>query len=125
MTSPVRGNFGHIREPGVLLLTDADSTAKHKRNGILTGKSFVTLLTLGLGCKGLVKQSCKENEIRAININHYPELPYAMCVLLRDHKIVKYQGKIYENPYNEQDEETNLEQLELLNGFNGCCGGNR
>jgi len=103
MTSPVRGNFGHIREPGVLLLTKEDSKMKHERNSILAGKSFAALFTLGLASSVLVKESILEKEIRAINIKHYPNLPYAMCVLLRDASDIQYNGVEYKNPFYEAD----------------------
>ena len=104
MTSPVRGNFGHIREPGVLLLTKEDSKIKHQRNAILAGKSFLALFSVGVLSGCLSVEGKFEHEVREINRKHYPNLPYAMCVLLRNSERVEYEGVQYESPYRLQDE---------------------
>lgn len=103
MTSPVKGNFGHIRESGVLLLTEEDSDIKHKRNLVITGASFFTLFTLGLGTLALKYEAKRERQIRHINKDVYPKLPYHACVLLRNHEAVIYNGVRYENPFHADD----------------------
>jgi hypothetical protein len=101
MSSPVKGNFGHIRESGVLLLTQEDSTVKHQRNAILAGYSALALFTLGIGCKPLGIEADKESGIRTLNRVFYKELPYSKCVELIDKSTVVYQNKVYTNPFNQ------------------------
>lgn len=103
MSSPVKGNFGHIREAGVLLLTKEDSKEKHRRNGILTGYSFLALFTLGIGSEPIAVHAKLEKQIRHINIDYYPNLPYAMCVQLRDCESLVYNGLMYKNPHHKED----------------------
>lgn len=103
MTSPIKGNFGHIREPGVLLLTKKDSDEKHKRNATLAGWSFLALFTVGIGSEPIAKEAKRERQIRHINKDVYPSLPYHACVLLRNHEAVIYNGIRYNNPYHADD----------------------
>lgn len=96
MSSPVKGNFGHIRELGVLLTCEEDSDMKHKRNIILATASAATLF-FGLGATKLIEESLREKRIRNIGRN-YPELPYARCCELETYGVTLHKGyKIFIN----------------------------
>ena len=84
-------------------MTKEDSDMKHKRNGILTGYSFLALFTLGVGSIAIKKESKRERQIRHLNKDLYPNLPYHACVLLRDHEWVIYNGVKYNNPHYARD----------------------
>lgn len=94
MTSPVKGNFGHIRESGVLLLTKEDSDEKHKRNAKLAGLSFASVFTLGFGVAYLAPEVEREQDIRNLG-RRYPELPYSKCVELEKSSVIIYKGHQY------------------------------
>ncbi len=128
MTSPVKGNFGHHKEKGVLLLTREDSNIKHQRNTLLAGYSMLALFTLGIGAVPIAQEADRESEIRCINVNHYPNLPYSKCVALRKVEKVVYNNQIFYNPYyaddlKEKEKQERLEQEERDNPTYESRGG--
>jgi len=96
MTAPVKSNFGHIKESGVLLLTKEDSDAKHARNVLLTTTAVSTLFTLGIGALWVVSESEREIRIRDLNRKHFKELPYSKCVQLEKYGSVVFNDLFYD-----------------------------
>lgn len=92
MSSPVHGNFGHVRESGVLLLTKEDSDLKHQRNIILATASVGALFFVGI--PSLAHEAEKERRIRDIG-RQYPNLPYSMCVNLEQYGTIIYKDVTY------------------------------
>ena len=86
-------NFGHIKEPGVLLLTKEDSDLKHKRNALLAGASLTAFFTLGLASPWIIIEGVHEDSIRRINKVYYPDMPYSTCVKLYKVGYVAFNGK--------------------------------
>lgn len=94
MTSPIKGNFGHIRESGVLLLTKEDSNLKHKRNAKLAGLTFAAVFSMGAACMFLEEEVDREKEIRSLG-RKFPMLPYSKCVEMEKKCVVDYKGHRY------------------------------
>jgi hypothetical protein len=103
MSSPVHGNFGHIRESGVLLLTKEDSDLKHQRNIILATASVGAFFFVGI--PALIRETEKEYRIRDIG-RHYPNLSYSMCVNLEQYGEIIYKGLVYKFQTREQFKKT-------------------
>lgn len=99
MSSPVYGNFGHVRESGVLLLTKEDSEVKHKRNIILATASIGSVFLVGI--PALVRETEKERRIRDIG-RQYPNLPYSACVNLEKYGSIVFKGTTYETQTRQQ-----------------------
>lgn len=99
MSGPVHGNFGHIRESGVLLLTKEDSDLKHQRNIILATASFGAFFFVGIPT--LMSESEKERRIREIG-RQYTNLPYSVCVNLEQYGTVMYKNINYTSQTRQQ-----------------------
>jgi len=98
-------NFGHVKERGVILLTQADSTAKHKRNLILAICVIATLIFFPIGLPLLALHVHKEILIRWMNKHKGMELPYAKCVQLERVGTLVYNGKFFKfNPPSYEDD---------------------
>lgn len=92
MSGPIHGNFGHIRESGVLLLTKEDSDLKHQRNIILATASVGALFFIGI--PALIRETEKERRIRDIG-RQYQNLPYSVCVNLEQYGTTFYRNVEY------------------------------
>ncbi len=92
MSSPVHGNFGHVRESGVLLLTKEDSDLKHQRNIILATASVGAIFFVGI--PALMHETEKERRIRDIG-RQYQNLPYSICVNLEQYGTIVYKNITY------------------------------
>lgn len=98
-------NFGHIREQGVLLLSNEDSIAKHKRNIILAVCVLATLILFPVGLPLLGLHAHKEMLIRWLNKHEDMKIPYAKCVQLEEVGQLVYGGKLFKfNPPSYEDD---------------------
>jgi len=88
-------NFGHVKEKGVVLLTERDSYFKHKRNIILAICVIATLIFFPVGLPFLGYHANKEFLIRWLNKYEGCELPYSKCVELEDIGWLFYKGVYY------------------------------
>lgn len=108
MSSPVYGNFGHVRESGVLLLTKEDSATKHKRNIVLAISSISSIFLVGI--PSLINETTKEKRIRDIGRQHC-NLPYGMCVNLEQYGTIVYKDVTYTSRFKgavEPEKETQM-----------------
>jgi len=90
--------FGMKCEQGVLLLSQEDVKARKQRESLRVGSICTAVFTAGLATPWPLVEAEKEKHIRDLNIYHFPELPYAKCVLLQKNGRVEYQGKLYQDP---------------------------